>query len=43
MDNLNNNKNIISDLTENLTIDNNIFGYTVLTDQIKLSLIPNEI
>ena len=39
---INNSKNIISNLTENLVIENNIFGYIIL-DQIKLSIIPDEL
>ena len=42
-DYINSCNNIVNQLTENIQIDNNIFGYIVITDQIKLSLIPNEI
>ena len=40
---MNNNFNLVNKLTENIQIDNNIFGYEVLTEQIKLSSIPEEI
>jgi len=35
--------NLISKLIENITIDNNIFGYEIEENEIKLSSIPNEI
>ena len=37
---INNNNNLVLDLTENIDIDNNIFGYELITDQIKLVYIP---
>lgn len=42
-DNINNNNNIVTNLTESLVIDNNIFDYVALKDQIKLVSIPEEI
>ena len=42
-DYINSTKNIISKLTENVIIENNIFGFIYLKDQIKSSLIPEEI
>ena len=41
--NNNNDNNIVTNLTESLVIDNNIFNYVVLKDQIKLVSIPEEI
>ena len=35
-------KNIVTELTKNVTIDNNIFGYEVVYDKIKLVTIPDE-
>lgn len=35
--------NLVEILTQNILIDNNIFGYEALTDRIKLSYIPEEI
>ena len=35
--------NIVTDLTGNIQIDNNIFGYVILTDRLKLPSIPNDI
>ena len=35
--------NLVTKLTENITIDNNIFGYELNPDNIKLVLIPEEI
>ena len=44
MDNdLNSENNIVTKLTKDIEIYNNIFGYKVLTDKIKLIDIPNEI
>ena len=40
---INNNFNLVNKITKNIQIDNNIFGYEVLTEQIKLSSIPEEI
>ena len=42
-DDISNENNIFIKLTENITIDNNIFGYEVINDKIKLISIPNEI
>ena len=42
-DNNNNDKNIITALTENVVIENNIFGYEIIREQIKLNSIPNEV
>jgi len=42
-DNVNNEKNIITKLTQNIIIDNNIFGNEVVYDKIKLFSIPDEI
>ena len=39
-ENIYNNNNSVLDLTENAVIDNNIFGYEILRDQIKLAYIP---
>ena len=39
----NNENDIITKLTQNIEIQNNIFGYEVLTDQIKLISIPDEL
>ena len=36
-------KNIVTQLTKDVTIDNNIFGYEVVYDKIKLVTIPDEI
>ena len=36
-------KNIVSKLFENIIIENNIFGYELISDKIILSSIPNEI
>ena len=36
----NNNYNLVLDLTENAIIENNIFGYEILNNQIKLVYIP---
>ena len=35
--------NFVETLTQNIIIDNNIFGYEALTDRIKLTFIPEEI
>ena len=40
---LNNNDNLVSYLTESVTIDNNIFGYEIITDQINLVFIPDHL
>ena len=37
---INNDNNLVLDLTENIYMDNNIFGYELITDQIKLVYIP---
>ena len=42
-DNINNGKNIIDTLIDNIKIENNIFGYEVIKDKIKLISIPDEI
>ena len=42
-DYINSNNNLIDKLTEHIEINNNIFQYVILRDQIKLSLIPKEI
>ena len=42
-DNPTNENNIITKLTENIIIDNNIFGYELDTNNVKISLIPEEI
>ena len=42
-DYINSENNLVDKLNENLEINNNIFKYVILRDQIKLSLIPNEI
>ena len=42
-DYINSENNLVDKLTENIEINNNIFEYVILRDQIKLSLIPNEI
>ena len=42
-DNINNAKNIVTKLTENIIIDNNIFGNEVARNKIKLVSIPDEI
>ena len=42
-DYINSENNIVNKLTENIEINNNIFKYVILRDQIKLTLIPNEI
>ena len=42
-DYINSSKNIVSKLIENVIIENNIFGYEIITDKIKLALIPEEI
>ena len=41
--NISNNNNLILDLTENATIDNNIFGYEIIKDKIKLLYLPESI
>ena len=41
-ENDNNNKNIVEELTQNVNIENNIFGYEIV-DKIKLISIPDEI
>ena len=41
-DYINNNKNIVTELTKNIVIENNIFGYEV-KEQLKLVSIPEEI
>ena len=41
--NINNENNLIINLTQNIEIENNIFGYEVLSNQIKLVSIPNEL
>ena len=41
--NISNNNNLILDLTENVTIDNNIFGYEIIKDKIKLLYLPESI
>lgn len=38
-----NQNNLVSVLTENAIIDNNIFGYEILNDQIKLVHIPDHL
>ena len=40
---INNDNNLVLDLTENISIDNNIFGYEIITDQIKLVYIPESL
>jgi hypothetical protein len=42
-DDINNEKNIVTKLTENIIIDNNIFGNEVARNKIKLVSIPDEI
>ena len=42
-DTINNENNIVTNVTENAVIDNNIFDYVVSKDQIKLVSIPEEI
>ena len=42
-DYINGENNLISKFTRNIQIDNNIFEYYIITDQIKLSSIPNEV
>ena len=42
-DNTNGNNNLVLDLTENTIIDNNIFGYEILKEQIKLVYIPESL
>ena len=37
------NNNLVFDITENVTIDNNIFGYELIKNQIKLVYIPESI
>ena len=40
---INSENNLVTELTKDINIDNNIFGYIVIKDQIKLSYIPDEI
>ena len=42
-DYINGENNLISKFTRNIQIDNNIFEYYIITDQIKLSSIPDEV
>ena len=42
-ENIFNNNNLVTDLTENAIINNNIFGYEILKDRIKLVYIPEHI
>ena len=42
-DNIENNNNLVSDITNNVIIDNNIFGYEVIKDRIKLVYIPESL
>ena len=42
-DNIKNENNLISKLNENITIDNNIFGYEIDENHIKLISIPDEV
>ena len=43
INNYNSDNNLINKLIEGLTIDNNIFGYEIIMDKIKLINIPNQI
>ena len=42
-ENIDNENNLISDLVEKAKIDNNIFGYEILKDRIKLEYIPEQL